>query len=123
MGTGLACRDGVMSPTVVADPVGSITVGYVFGKALLVDRTCGANRKEAIMRDDLRLCSLVEAADEAYQEMRRDVINDLPSRTTPENACLTGRQQRTVDRFHNAEQALADYRHVSYGHGVPTLAS
>jgi hypothetical protein len=75
------------------------------------------------MRNELQLCSLVEAADEAYQAMPRDVINDLPSRTSPDNARLTGRQQRTVDRFHLAEQALADYRHASYDNSVPSLAS
>jgi hypothetical protein len=63
------------------------------------------------------LPALVEAADEAYQLVRLEVIDALPLCTPIDPATLSWHQQRALTALHHAEDELARYREQAYAAG------
>jgi hypothetical protein len=64
--------------------------------------------------DDYRLPTLIAAAEDAYQQVRLEIINTLPPCTPIDVSSLSGHQRRTLNNLNRAEDELARYREHEY---------
>jgi hypothetical protein len=72
---------------------------------------------------ELTLEELVAAADGAYQEFRWKVVDCLPAGTPLSPNRLSPQQRHAMERFHEAEQNLAEYRRAQYEPLITAAAS
>jgi hypothetical protein len=64
--------------------------------------------------DDHRLPTLIAAAEDAYRQVRVEIINTLPPCTPIDIAHLSGQQRRALKNLNRAEDELARYREREY---------
>jgi hypothetical protein len=67
-----------------------------------------------ISMDDHRLPTLIAAAEDAYRQVRLEIINTLPPCTPIDVSALNGHQRRTLNNLNRAEDELARYREREY---------